>query len=79
MLQEIISAFIESEHGSAVSQQFDDTFDGAEGFDEQYENALKYILKSCEKLIRADVLKDGNNELSEYIENLADYLQKECA
>lgn len=75
-LEEIIAGYIESKEGSSVSTQFTDTFEGSEGFDEQNNNALKLILKRCEDLSKSEILNDESGELSEYIDNLTDYLKK---
>lgn len=78
MISELIKGFIESKEGSVVAQQFEDTFDGVEGFEEQNANALKYILRRCQEIQRTEVFNDPY-ELDEYVENLEDYLSKEPA
>ena len=74
-LDQIIKAIINSEHGWAVADQFEATFNG-EPFEEQNGNALRYIRNT----IRYNILgndafsDDAMNELREYYEKLAEYM-----
>lgn len=72
----LVRSFINSYHGWAVADQFEDTFTG-EPFEIQNGNALRYI-KDCVQSILNDRLlsDDAQEELSEYLVNLSDYLSK---
>ena len=72
--QTIVSAFINSKHGWAVSEQFEATFDG-EAFEEQNYNALMYIRESVRDVLNSDILSENtHDELQEYADNLEDYI-----
>jgi hypothetical protein len=76
-LDTIIKAIINSEHGWAVADQFEATFNG-ESFEEQNINALQYI-KNC---LKYEVMKSGvfnddaMDELKEYYNRLVLYLEE---
>jgi hypothetical protein len=75
-LSHILKAIINSEHGWAVAEQFEATFNG-ESFDEQNINALQYI-KNCLKyeVMRSSVFNDDAMELIKvYYDELVEYLE----
>ena len=72
----IIKAIINGEHGWAVAEQFEVTFNG-ESFEEQNINALQYI-KNCLKyeVMRSSVFNDDAMELIKvYYDELVEYLE----
>lgn len=72
---EVVKAFIDSHHGWAVAEQFEDSFINGD-FAEQNTNALEYIAEAVEDLIESNCLSDGcNTELSSYLEDLNDFLK----
>jgi len=74
---QILKAVINSEHGWAVAEQFEDTFNG-ESFEEQNMNALGYI-KNCLKydVINSGVFNDeAMEEINEYYDKLVKYLEE---
>jgi hypothetical protein len=76
-LNQIIKAIINSEHGWAVADQFEATFDG-QSFEEQNSNALRYIRNTMRyNILGNDVFSDeAMNELREYYDKLAEYLEE---
>jgi hypothetical protein len=71
---DLIKAVVNSEHGWAVAEQFETTFNG-ESFEEQNYNALRFIHGVVEDILHSKVLSpDGHDELHEYKENLDDYM-----
>ena len=75
-LETIIKAIINGEHGWAVAEQFEATFNG-ETFEEQNINALGYI-KDCLKydVMRSGVFNDDAMELIKvYYDELVEYLE----
>jgi len=72
---EIVKAYINSHHGWAVADQFEDTFQG-ESFAEQNYNALRYIHGAVLELIEdSEVLSDNAiDELQSYSDDLGIYL-----
>ena len=76
-LETIIKAIISGEHGWAVAEQFEVTFNGGEPFEEQNINALAYI-RYCLKndVIRSGVFNDEAMRLiNEYYDELVEYLE----
>lgn len=74
MLKDLISAVIDSQHGWAVSEQFEATFDG-ESFEVQNYNALRYIRDTVETLLQSDLLSDTAQDiLQTYRDELEDYM-----
>jgi hypothetical protein len=73
-LKKLVSAVIGAKHGWAVAEQFENTFDGEE-FEEQNYNALGYIMTEINDLIRAELLDSYHqDELKDYYEELSEYL-----
>jgi len=76
-VNQIIKSIINSEHGWAVADQFEDTFNG-ESFEEQNMNALDYI-RNCLKydIIKSGVFNDeAMEEINEYYDKLVKYLEE---
>ena len=72
---EVVKAFIDSHHGWAVAEQFEDSFNNGD-FEAQNTNALEYIAEAIEDLIESNCLSNGcNTELSSYLEDLNDFLK----
>jgi len=74
---EIVKAYINSNHGWAVADQFEDTFLG-QSFEKQNYNALKYIHGAVLELVDdSEVLSDSAiDELQSYLDDLEIYLAK---
>jgi len=66
---------INSRHGWSVAEQFEDTYAKGQSFDEQNDNALKYILDELQQISKSNVLNaDAMADLAYYMENLKKYL-----
>jgi CHASE3 domain sensor protein len=75
----IAYAIIESAHGWSVAEQFRDTFQELESFDEQNTNALNYIYETLRKLTNSDILNtEAQEELDAYMERLSQHLNNNC-
>lgn len=71
---DLVKAVVNSEHGWAVADQFEATFNG-ESFEEQNHNALRYIKGVVEDILYSKILNgDAHDELHTYKENLEDYM-----
>ena len=74
-LTNLVSSYINSQHGWAVRDQFEATFEGAEDLGLQNLNALHYIKESVDELLNSRLLdEDEAFELVVYYERLAAYL-----
>ena len=74
--KEVTAALIESQHGWAVKEQFEDTWDDTE-FDKCNINALMLIQRTIRELFKSDILNEqANDELEDYIVELSNYLTK---
>lgn len=72
---DVVSAFISKHHGWAVAEQFIDTFENNQSFEDQNENALEYIRETINDLIESCCFTNNvNTELDYYLEELKDYL-----
>jgi uncharacterized protein YutD len=74
---DLVKAVVNSEHGWAVAEQFEDTFNG-ESFEEQNTNALDYI-RDCLKydVMRSSVFNDDAMRLIKvYYDELVEYLEE---
>ncbi len=75
---QLVKAFINSHHGWAVADQFEDTFEPSgytPDFERQNLNALNYIKYTVEELMESDVLSEESfDELATYHKMLANYL-----
>lgn len=72
----LVRGFVNSYHGWAVADQFEDSFNG-EPFEEQNSNALVYIKGVVQSLISSRVLsEDATEELQEYLVDLTVFLSK---
>jgi hypothetical protein len=76
MLKELLSGYINAQHGWAVAEQFEDTFDG-DDFETQNSNALAYILETLQSLDSSILSEDSQDELDEYLTRLKEYLSVE--
>jgi hypothetical protein len=74
-LDQIVKAIINSEHGWAVADQFEATFNG-EPFEEQNGNALRYIMNTLRYgILMSDMFsEDALEELQGYYYKLEDYM-----
>jgi hypothetical protein len=74
---ELVKGLINSHHGWAVADQFEDTYNG-ESFEEQNHNALQYIHQILQELVEdSDVLSDSAvDDLQSYLDELGIYLAK---
>lgn len=71
---DVIKAVINTQHGWAVADQFEDTFTG-EAFEKQNYNALMYIRDTVRDILNSDVLSnDSYRALTEYYDELEDYI-----
>ena len=81
-IQTIAEAIIYKQHGWAVAEQFETTWDDRSitTFGEQNETALEYIYGTISELIEGDSLsEDAVDELEEYLgemDNAMNYLTK---
>ena len=77
---QLVKALINSQHGWAVADQFEDTFEGnnlMDDFERQNINALNYIKYTIEELMEGDVLSDESfDELASYHKVLANFLHE---
>lgn len=77
-VRDVASAFINSQHGWAVSEQFESIYDdlSEENLMQQNSNALRYIKDSLVSLIRSKVLsQDSTDELVEIVSMLMEHFQ----
>lgn len=75
-LVELVKGFINSHHGWAVADQFEDSFEG-EPLEEQNSNALVYIKACVEGILSSGLLsEDAQEELQDYRDDLAIFLSK---
>lgn len=73
-IETVINGIIESKHGWAVAEQFEDTWYN-KNFEEQNHNALTYIKHSVIDLINSDVFSEEvEEELIDYLLKLKEYL-----
>ncbi len=72
--QDIISAIIRSEHGWAVAEQFEVTWDNrsVESIEQQNSNAMDYIMDTVNDLINYSEVfnEDTIDELQQYVDNI---------
>ena len=74
---ELVKGFINSHHGWAVADQFEDSYDGEYyyNFGMQNHNALQYIHEILQELVESDVLSDSAlDDLKTYLDYLKTYL-----
>ena len=70
----LVKAVINDQHGWAVADQFEDTFNG-DPFEDQNYNALSYIHETITDLLGSDLLSDSSNrEIQEYLDKLDEYM-----
>ena len=71
----LVKSVIEAEHGRAIAEQFEKTFNNEEKFEEANFNALRYIRNIVEEILRSRILNDYvQDELQEYRDDLEDYM-----
>jgi len=72
--QDVISAIIRSEHGWAVAEQFEVTWDNrsVESIEQQNSNAMDYIMDTVNDLIKySEVFNDDTiDELQQYVNDI---------
>jgi hypothetical protein len=72
--QDVISAIIKSEHGWAVAEQFEVTWDNrsVESIEQQNSNAMDYIMDTVNDLINySEVFNDDTiDELQQYVDDI---------
>lgn len=72
----LVRGFINSYHGWAVADQFEDSFNG-DPLEEQNSNALAYIKACVESLLSSGLLsKAAQEELEDYRSDLTIFLSK---
>jgi hypothetical protein len=72
---EIATAVVKAEHGWAVAEQFEATFEG-ESFEEQNVNALIRIKQIISELFDSKALSvEASDELEDYLTGLKSYLK----
>ena len=72
--ESLTAAIIRSEHGWAVEEQFEATFNG-ESFEEQNYNALAYIRESVRDVLSSDILNEkAHDQLQTYCNDLEQYM-----
>ena len=72
--QDVISAIIRSEHGWAVAEQFEVTWDNrsVESIEQQNSNAMDYIVSTINSLIKYNEVfsEDTIEELQQYVDEI---------
>ena len=72
--QDVISAIIRSEHGWAVAEQFEVTWDNrsVESIEQQNSNAMDYIMDTVNDLIKYSEVfnEDTIDELQQYVDEI---------
>ena len=77
-LVNLVSAVVNAQHGWAVRDQFEDTFQGGQSFEDQNSNALLYIRGTVRDILDSGLLsEDAFDELQSYVDDLSDYLTSE--
>jgi len=73
-LEQVVSAVINSEHGWAVAEQFESTWDdrSADNVSEQNSNAMGYIMDTVNDLIKYNEAfnEDAIDELQQYVDEI---------
>ena len=73
-LEQVVSAVINSEHGWAVAEQFESTWDdrSADNVSEQNSNAMDYIMDTINDLIKYNEAfnEDAIDELQQYVDEI---------
>jgi len=79
-IQEVVEAIIKSEHGWAVAEQFEVTWDNrsADSVEQQNSNAMDYITSTVEDLINDnEVFNDDTiEELQQYLDDIKEAYDK---
>jgi hypothetical protein len=77
-LKEILKALINSEYSWSVAEQFENTFDDSESFEDQNDNALQYINSMLKDILDAydsPFSNSAKQEIFIYQRKLEDYLK----
>jgi len=73
-LKQVVNAVINSEHGWAVAEQFESTWDdrSADNVSEQNSNAMDYIMDTINDLIKYNETfnEDAIDELQQYVDEI---------
>jgi hypothetical protein len=73
-IQEVVETIIKSEHGWAVAEQFEVTWDNrsADSVEQQNSNAMDYIMSTVEDLINDNEVfnEDTIEELQQYLDDI---------
>lgn len=73
-LKQVVNAVINSEHGWAVAEQFESTWDdrSADNVSEQNSNAMDYIMDTINDLIKYNEAfnEDAIDELQQYVDEI---------
>ena len=65
---DLLHLIIRGNHGDAVTQQFDDTWNGSETVEDQNPTAMEYIKETMQDLIVGEFFSDSVNEdIHEYL------------
>ena len=73
-LGELVKAVVAAEHGWAVADQFEASFNG-ESFEKQNYNALRYISGVVRSLLSSNLLEEeAHDTLQTYLDDLEDYM-----
>jgi len=75
-VQTIVSALVNSDHGWAVRDQFDTTYDGSEDLEDQNANALELVSATIKELLESELLADSYelDELRTYRARVEEHL-----
>ena len=75
-VQTIVSALINSSHGWAVREQFEDTCYGGEDIEDQNPNALELVSATIKELLESELLADSYelDELRTYRARVEEHL-----
>jgi hypothetical protein len=79
-IQEVVEAIIRSEHGWAVAEQFEVTWDNrsVDSVEQQNSNAMDYIMSTVEDLINDNEVfnEDTIDELQQYVDDIKEAYDK---
>lgn len=75
-VRDIAEALVNNKHGWSVAEQFSDTFEGGESFEQQNYSAMELVSSTLRALLRSEVLAEGYelDELKRYLTRLDSHL-----
>ena len=68
---DLLHLIIRGNHGDAVTQQFDDTWNGSETVEDQNPTAMEYIKETMQDLLDGEFFSDSVNEdIKQYLDKI---------